>query len=36
VEGQALGGAPPDARQPAELGDEALDGRGVQGGLEPG
>ena len=31
VEGQALGGALPDAGQLAELGDQALDGRRVQG-----
>ena len=31
VERQPLRGALPDARQLAELGDEALDGRGVQG-----
>jgi hypothetical protein len=38
VEGQPLGGARPDARQLAELGDQALDGRGEQGGggLEAG
>jgi hypothetical protein len=29
VEGQALGRARPDAGQLAELGDQALDGRGV-------
>jgi hypothetical protein len=33
VEGQPLGGALPDAGQPAQLGDEALDGRRVQGAL---
>jgi hypothetical protein len=31
VEGQALGRALPDAGQLAQLGDQALDGRGVQG-----
>jgi hypothetical protein len=31
VEGQSLGGARADARQLAELGDQALDGRRVQG-----
>jgi hypothetical protein len=32
VERQPLGGARADARQLAELGDQALDGRRVQGG----
>jgi hypothetical protein len=31
VEGQTLGRARADARQLAELGDQALDGRRVQG-----
>jgi hypothetical protein len=35
VEREALRGALADARQLAELGDEALDRRGVQGGVLP-